>query len=247
MKEILLALALSLSLTACDTASDASAKPVNVPQPADWKAVLIAGDDHEPAFDNAVDAMAETLVRFGVARPDISILKATARDNHAATQANIGRAFADLRPAPTDGCFVFVTSHGGEGRGLYLARGNDFISPNALAGMLSGACGNRPTVVVASGCFSGTFAQGRVMPAANRTILTAARADRPSFGCNAGLRYTVFDQCILDSMERGIRWLDLMGRTRQCVSARERTMGELPSSPQLSVGASAAGLTVFGQ
>lgn len=247
MKEILLALALGLSLIACDTASEASAKPMSVPQPAGWKAVLIAGDDHEPAFDNAVDAMAETLVRFGVARSDISILKATARDNHAATQANISRAFAELRPAPTDGCFVFITSHGGEGRGLFLARGNAFISPNELAGMLGGACGSRPTVVVASGCFSGTFAQGRAMPAANRTILTAARADRPSFGCNAGLRYTVFDRCILDSMERGIRWLDVMSRTRQCVSARERSMGELPSSPQLSVGAAEAGLTVFGQ
>lgn len=247
MKEILLSLALGLSLTACDTASDASAKPIGVPQPAGWKAVLIAGDDHEPAFDNAVDAMAETLVRFGVARSDITILKATARDNHAATQANIGRAFAELRPAPTDGCFVFITSHGGEGRGLFLARGNDFISPNELAGMLGGACGSRPTVVVASGCYSGSFTQGRAMPAANRTILTAARADRPSFGCNAGLRYTVFDQCILDSMERGIRWPDVMSRTRQCVSARERSMGELPSSPQLSVGAAETGLTVFGQ
>jgi hypothetical protein len=245
VKEILLAFALGLLLTACDTPSDAAAKPMDVPQPPGWKAVLIAGDDHEPAFDNAVDAMAETLVRFGVARSDISMLKASARDSHAATQSNISRAFADLRPAPADGCFVFITSHGGEGRGLFLARGDGFISPNELASLLSGACGSRPTVVVASGCYSGSFAQGRAMPAANRTILTAARADRPSFGCNAGLRYTVFDQCVLDSMERGIRWPDLMGRTRQCVSARERAMGDQPSSPQLSVGASAAGLKVF--
>jgi hypothetical protein len=245
MRKILLALMLAFSVAACDLSSDAAAKPRDVPQPAGWKAVLVAGDDHEPAFDNAVDAMAEKLERFGVGRSDISILKASAYDGHGATQSNIRRAFAELRPGPADGCFVFITSHGGEGRGLFLVRDGGFIAPTELAGLLNGACGNRPAVVVASGCYSGIFAAGREMPAANRAILTAARADRPSFGCNAGLHYTVFDQCVLDNMERGITWSDVMGRTRQCVSAREKSMGDRPSYPQLSVGSSAAGLKVF--
>ena len=244
MRKILLVLALGFSVAACEAPSDAAAKPSDAPQPAGWKAVLIAGDDHEPAFDNAVDAMAEKLARFGVPRSDISVLKATADAGHAATQSNIRRAFAELRPGPADGCFVFITSHGGEGRGLVLVRDDAFLSPAELAGLLNGACGSRPAVVVASGCYSGIFAaQG--MPAANRAILTAARADRPSFGCNAGLRYTVFDQCVLDNMERGITWLDVMDRTRRCVSARERTLADRPSYPQLSVGYAATGLKVF--
>lgn len=231
---------------ACDVPADvASAKPVAVSQPTGWKALLIAGDNQEPAFDNAVDAMAEKLASFGVPRSDISILKASAPNGHAATRGNIRRVFAELRPAPTDGCFVFITSHGGEGRGLVLARDRAFLSPSELGGLLNSTCGNRPTVVVASGCYSGSFAEGSVMPAANRAILTAARDDRPSFGCNAGLRYTVFDQCVLDSMERGIRWLELMGRTRQCVSARERAMGADASDPQFSIGTAAGGLKVF--
>ena len=245
MRGILLAVALGLSVAACDAPSDASAKAAPIPQPTDWKAVLIAGDDHEPAFDNAVDAMAQKLTSFGVPRSGISVLKASAHDAQGATLSNIRRTFAELHPAPTDGCFVFITSHGGEGRGLFLVRDGGFLSPTELAGLLSGACGNRPTVVVASGCFSGSFAEGRAMPAANRAILTAARDDRPSFGCNAGLRYTIFDQCVLDGMERGITWVDLMGRARQCVSARERAMGDRPSYPQLSAGASAARLKVF--
>jgi hypothetical protein len=246
MKTILLALALGSLLVACDTPADvASAKPPTMPQPTGWKALLIAGDNQEPAFDNAVDTMAAKLASFGVPRSDISILKATATDQRAATRSNIRRAFAELHPAPTDGCFVFITSHGGEGRGLVLARDRAFLSPVELGGLLSSACGNRPTVVVASGCYSGSFAEGSAMPAANRAILTAARDDRPSFGCNAGLRYTVFDQCVLDSMERGIRWLDLMGRTRQCVSGRERAMGAAASDPQLFMGPAAGGLKVF--
>ena len=215
------------------------------PQPTGWKALLIAGDNQEPAFDNAVDAMAGKLASFGLKRSDISILKATAPDQRVATRSNISRAFAELHPAPTDGCFVFITSHGGEGRGLVLARDRAFLSPAELAGLLNSACGNRPTVVVASGCYSGSFAEGSAMPAANRAILTAARDDRPSFGCNAGLRYTVFDQCVLDSMEQGIRWVDLMGRARQCVTARERAMGTAASYPQLSMGPAAGGLKVF--
>jgi hypothetical protein len=246
MKAVLLAIALGMSLAACEASSDASAKSAALPQPSGWKAVLIAGDDREPAFDNAVDAMAAKLASFGVSPASISVLKASAHDDHhGATQANIRRAFAELRPAPTDGCFVFVTSHGGEGRGLALARERVFLSPAGLASLLDGSCGSRPTVVVASGCYAGTFTEGPVMPAANRVILAAARRDRPSFGCDAGLRYTVFDQCVLDGMERGITWLDLMDRTRRCVTARERTMSDRPSYPQLSMGAAAAGLKVF--
>lgn len=245
MKRILFALALGFSVAACEAPSDASAKAQNMPQPAGWKAVLIAGDDHEPAFDNAVDAMAEKLTRFGVPRSSISVLKASAYDAQGATQTNVRRAFADLHPAPTDGCFVFITSHGGEGRGLVLVRDGLFITPAELASLLNGSCGNRPTVVVASGCYAGIFAQGRGVPAANRVILMAARSDRPSFGCDAGLRYTVFDQCVLDNMERGMTWADVMSRTRVCVTARERAEGDRPSYPQLSVGAAAAGLRVF--
>ncbi len=241
MSKLLLAVALGVALAS----PGASAKPAQVPQPAGWKAILIAGDDHEPAFDNAVDAMAGKLASFGVPPSNISVLKASAYDSHGATQSNIRRAFAELHPTPADGCFVFVTSHGGEGSGLVVVRDGDYLSPAELAGLLTSSCGSRPTVVVASGCYAGSFAKGRAMPAANRVILTAARADRPSFGCNVGRRYTVFDQCVLDNMDRGIRWLDLMDRARRCVSARERTMGDRPSYPQLSVGAAATALRVF--
>ena len=215
-------------------------------QPAGWKAVLIAGDDQEPAFDNAVEAMARKLGRFGVPRDDITILKADGQSYQVANGTNIRNAFASLDPALGEGCFVFVTSHGAPRQGLVMKRARAYLTPAGLGELLDQSCAQRPTVVIASGCYSGIFADGPPLPATNRTILTAARPDRPSFGCNASLEYTVFDQCVLDSLERGVAWRVVMDRTRACVTARETAMHVgAPSQPQLSVGADETHLRVF--
>src|SRR5262245_34409506 len=60
-----------------------------LPQPTGWKAVLIAGDDSERAFDNAVDAMAKRLADFGVSRSHIAILKASGNGAPVNTAPNI--------------------------------------------------------------------------------------------------------------------------------------------------------------
>ena len=175
-----------------------------------------------------------------------NLLKATATGRRAATIDNIRAAFAALRPAASDGCFVFVTSHGAPRRGLVLAREDGFLAPPELGALLAGACGAHPTVVIASGCFSGSFAEGRAMPAPNRVILTAARDDRPSFGCNADRKYTVFDGCVLANLEQGASWSTVMGRIRSCVTGSERALGiRSPSGPQLSIGPGAGKLLAF--
>jgi hypothetical protein len=244
-RTLFIALGLTLSLAACgSTPTDAKSQAVFA-QPQDWKAVLIAGDNQERAFNTAVDAMADRLVEFGVARSNITVLKATARGREAATRANIRATFGELKVGPTDGCLVFITSHGAPKRGLVLALDDDFLGPDDLARSLQSACADRPTVVIASGCYSGVFAEGRSMPAPSRTILTAARDDRPSFGCNANLRFTIFDQCVLASLDRGIGWRDVMTATRACVRKNERAMGAGQSEPQLWVGAASASLRVF--
>jgi len=215
-------------------------------QPTAWRAVLVAGDDAEPAFDNAVDAMTRRLVELGVPRADMAILKANGRGEEEATTANIVAAFAGLAPAPSEGCFVFATSHGAPGRGLFMKRSRAFLTPGDLDHLLSGPCQARPTVVIASGCFSGAFAEGQSMPAANRVILTAARDDRPSFGCNADRRLTIFDECVLGSFEGGSRWQAVMEKTRACVEANESALHvDAPSQPQVSIGADVTGLLVF--
>ena len=239
------ALVFFLSLAGC-AAPSASATSA-APQPQGWKALLIAGDDQEPAFDNAVDGMAARLEAFAVPRSNIAILKATASGRRAATIDNIRAAFAALQPAPSDGCFVFVTSHGAPRSGLVLKRDEGFLAPRGASGsLLAGACGTHPTVVIASGCFSGSFAEGKSMPAPNRVILTAARDDRPSFGCNAapqvhGLRWLRSRQ---SPARRRLERCDGSGsrvRCRQRAGARDRS----PSGPQLSIGPGAGKLRAF--
>ena len=240
MKSLVIAGALALALVAC--AAPEGRAPV--PQPSGWKAVMIAGDDQEPAFDNAVDAMSDKLAGFGVKRADMTVLKATARDGHRATSRAIRDAFEDLRLADGDGCFVYVTSHGMPRRGLVLKAAHGFLGPADLNRLLLGSCASRPTVVIASGCFSGAFALDLAAP--NRVVITAAREDRPSFGCNAGLKLTFFDQCLLDSIDKGAPWPAVMDKTRACVTANEGKMGvPAPSVPQLSIGTEAAGLAAF--
>ena len=238
-----LAISIALLLAACASQPEA-AQPL--PQPSAWKAVLIAGDDAEPAFDNAVDAIAAKLEGYGLRRADMVTLKASGTGELRATRDNMREAFSNLAPAPSEGCFVFITSHGLPRRGLFMKAGGGPLTPRELDGLLDRSCAERPTVVIASGCFSGVFASGWSMPAANRTILTAAQSDRTSFGCNAERRFTIFDQCVLENLEARQPWRAVMDRVRACVSrSEEESDVSPPSNPQFHVGRAVEGLTAF--
>src|SRR5213078_1034598 len=112
-----------------------------------------------------------------------------------------------------------------------LARSEEYLRPASLARALSAGCSQVPTVVVLSACYSGAFTVG-AMQAANRIILSAARADRPSFGCQADRTYTVFDECLLASLPRARLWRGVFDITVGCVRQREAAMRVLPSQPQ---------------
>jgi hypothetical protein len=241
----LMAAMLCLSLAACTSPPPPSLSAVPLPQPRSWKALLIAGDDREPAFDNAVDAMAAKLETFGVPPGNIKILKASGRGAQTATARNIVDAFTRLDPAAGEGCFVFITSHGGRDEGLVIKSAQAFLSPDNLDSFLNRSCGASPTVVIASGCFSGIFAEGQSMPSPNRMILTAARDDRTSFGCDAKRKFTVFDQCVLGNLVPDQPWQTAMTRIRACVDTNEKALGVEASSPQISAGAAVADLRVF--
>ena len=244
--QALLAVALCLSLATCVSPQPPAVSAGPLPQPRSWKALLIAGDDAEPAFDNAVDVMACKLETFGVPRANIMVLKASGLGTQAATAANIIHAFTRLDPSAAEGCFIFITSHGAQNKGLVITSAKTFIGPDDLDSLLNRSCGTSPTVVIASGCFSGIFAEGQAMPTANRIILTAARDDRPSFGCNAKRKLTFFDQCVLSNLDPGLRWQMARDRISACVATNERMLGvEASSSPQISVGAAVANLRVF--
>ncbi len=205
--------------------------------------VLAAGDDAQPVFDNAVAAMAAWLEARGVPAADIHRLSASPAKagnwDGLSTLDNVLHTVEDLSVRPGDRCLVFLTSHGERGQGLWLARSQTALHPASLARALAQGCGAAPTVVIVSGCYSGGFARGE-MARPNRVIMTAARADRPSFGCQAERTYTFFDQCLLAALPKSANWRAAFAGTKRCVGRMERARGERPSQPQAYFGKAAS-------
>jgi hypothetical protein len=211
-----------------------------VAEPEHWQVVLVAGDTAQPVFDNAVKAVDLWLTEHGVAEVDIHRLAASAgahnRAIEPATLQNVLDRIASLHAQPGEGCFVFITSHGGHNLGIYLSVDDEMLRPSQLARALNAGCGAVPTVVIVSGCYSGSFARG-AMTKPNRIVLTAARADRPSFGCEAERTYTVYDACLLGALPHARTWRGAFADIRDCVETREHELDADPSHPQASFGA----------
>ncbi len=215
----------------------------------EWQAVLVAGDNAQPVFDNAVTTITRWLVGRGEPASDIHRLSASvsriANDPaiEPATAERVLRQIASLQPRPGERCLVFITSHGQRGEGVWLAADEEFLRPAALAQALSHGCAAAPTVVVVSSCYSGVFA-APPMPAPNRIILTAARGDRPSFGCQVNRTYTVFDECLLDTLARAATWQAVYQVNAACVRQHEKWLNVLASQPQAAFGAAVRDLSV---
>lgn len=214
-------------------------------KPARWGALFVAGDDSITAFDNAtrrfysiIDGKKDVHLRRLTSDPKIA---PSAED--IADVGTIEDALGFITKSQQESCLVFMTSHGTKD-GFYLSHAGGtggLLPPEVLDQWLGNHCGARPTVVIVSACYSGIFLE-RGMARPNRIILTAARADRPSFGCGAGETYTYFDKCLLDSWTWVYTWQELFDRTRDCVTERETELGAKPSEPQAYFGASVANL-----
>ena len=209
--------------------------------------VLAAGDDAEPVFDNATRELGQRLVAAGVPASNIHRLSASRAEIGAgaepASAEVLLRRIAELPARPSDRCLVFLSSHGERNAGLWLARSNAALGPDELAQALSRGCAGVPTIVIVSACYSGSFAAGK-MAKPNRVILTAARKDRPSFGCQPHRIYNFFDECLLSALPKSATWRAAFEGTSLCVRHMEQALGVPPSEPQAYFGAMAAGVKI---
>jgi hypothetical protein len=209
----------------------------------DWAAIVVAGDWHSHSgapsqvFDNARRDIAADLVRIGFSANNIEQFSVQSERYPGAEHSDkqtIANDLWDLSNRTNGGCLVYFTSHGSPD-GIVL--GEDVMSPNSMAAMIDNACGSRPTVVFVAACYSGVFVGPLSGP--NRFVMTAARPDRPSFGCGDNDHYTFFDNCWLDAIGAAGDFSGLAQSIRACVSNKERQIGALPSEPQLQIGANA--------
>jgi len=204
-----------------------------------WAVVLVAGDyrAHSGApskvFDNALHDLAAAFGKIGFNKANIQQFSVDYADGtQHASGPEIATAMQGLTARASDGCLIYFTSHGTP-QGIVI--GDAILGPNQLHDMVASACGNRPSVIIISSCYSGQFVAP--LQGDNRIVMTAARPDRTSFGCGELDHYTFFDDCVLRALPLAGDFPGLGGLTQQCVAERERLMKATPpSEPQVNVG-----------
>lgn len=210
-----------------------------------WKAALMTGDDSLNVFDNARKTLKNEFLQMGVLPGNIKELSMNRherdRGSLPSSAVNLGGALQKLSIGDQDACLIHMTSHGSP-QGFYL-RNAPPITPQILDGILDRACGERPTVLLVSACYSGVFV-GPNMQKKNRIILTAARQDRTSFGCSAENEYTYWDSCLIASLPKSDSWKSLYGNIQQCVETKESQGNFKPSLPQAYFGEAVSDLKI---
>ncbi|HYG05066.1 MAG TPA: C13 family peptidase [Stenotrophomonas sp.] len=205
-----------------------------------------AGDASDPVFRNEVLYLRQMFSRrFDSAGHALALVNApdnlgASRYAPMATYDNLYDGLARigaLMDREQDILLLFVSTHGTEDHALYVDAGPDgydYISPEDLRQALDDA-GIRHRVIVLSACYSGGFIPR--LRSADSLVITAARADRPSFGCGNTSNATYFGQAwLVDAMNQTDDFVEAYRLASAAITERERDEGELPSLPQLSQG-----------
>lgn len=230
-------------------AARAQVEPADVPLE-EWAVGILAADwragDGTPieAFENSRRDLKKA---FGLAGFDpVNIADLSLRPRWlGGTSLVSDLAFAAIEARAKSaqaGCLLYFISHGSP-EGIVLGS-EGLLSPVRMDSLIDQWCGERPTVVVVSACYSGVFISELAAP--NRMIMTAARPDRSSFGCSPDSDYPYFDACVLQSLPVADDFVHLAGLTRRCVATRERAENLVPpSEPLTHMGADVEDLFVF--
>jgi hypothetical protein len=132
--------------------------------------------------------------------------------------------------------FVYISTHGRRGA---LTRKIDtffeqLLPADARSCLLQPLTGRR-TVIFLPACFSGSLLSE--LKSDDRIIVTAARADRASFGCRPTAQHTYFGEAVLRSFGHRERSLQqIVADVSTELAGQERAHGYAPSEPQVFVG-----------
>jgi len=181
-------------------------------------------------------------VRFGTRGRSVAMInhRDTVSVVPLATGSNLKRMLKSMaRKMRTDRdvLFMYFTSHGSESHQLAVTLwplGLNDVSPQDLKSALDEA-GIRWRVLIVSACYSGGF----IEPFRDdRTlVVTAAAADRQSFGCANERDFTYFGEAVFrNQLSKRREFIASMRDAIEDVRRRERTEALEPSNPQIHVG-----------
>lgn len=211
--------------------------------------LVVASLWDDPVFEREA-VQAEAILREHLGAQGRSIILSAGgqgqRQYPAATPTNISATIGHVATLmdPSEDLFVlFITSHGSSDGAASLQerrRLDAALRPISLSAMLSQAnIQNR--VVIVSTCFSGAFIPP--LQNANTIVLTAAAADRTSFGCQPQRDWTYFGDAYFNrALRGGASMLEGFERAKSQISTWESEQHLTPSNPQSSVGANAAAM-----
>lgn len=205
--------------------------------------VSFAGDGSENVFRNEAEYAAQLFrQRYGQRAHTVVLANnpATLDTYPLASWSNLETVLAGLSRVMDpnqDILMLYLTSHGDPEHTLLVDMDPlplDQIGAQDLAGILA----EHPfkwKVVVVNACYSGGF----VPPLAGdgTLVITAARADRSSFGCGNDSNATYFGRAwLVDALNQTADPVDAFRRAQAEVARWEQQDKLTPSEPQISVG-----------
>jgi len=203
-------------------------------------AMTVAGDGKQSVFMREADYVGNLLQTRFAAHGRLTLINH--RDHLAtrpmATSASLGRSFQALaeRSGAEDLIFIYLTSHGSAQHELHIDQPRLQLADlpaSELASLLT-PLKDRYKVLVISACYSGGFIPE--LQDEKTLVMTAARADRVSFGCSEENDFTYFGRALFAEALQETD--DLQGafelaKTR--VAEREEADGFEPSEPQIGL------------
>jgi hypothetical protein len=201
-------------------------------------ALTLAGDGKQSVFMREADYVGKLLQERFAARGLITLVnhRDHLADRPLATSASLARSIQALaaRSGAEDLIFIYLTSHGSAQHELNLDQPrlqlND-LPARELASLLE-PLQDRHKVLVISACYSGGFIP--LLQDEKTLVMTAARADRVSFGCSEENDFTYFGRALFaEALQQTDDLQRAFALAKTSVAEREKTDGFEPSEPQI--------------
>jgi hypothetical protein len=183
-------------------------------------------------FDDRFDTDGRSVTLINNPRTMLEVPFATV-SNLRATLSEIG----DIIDPDQDVVMVYLTSHGSRDHKLSIEFPPlklDALAPEALKRMLDDA-GIKWRIIVVSACYSGGFIDP--LKDDHTLIMTAAAADRTSFGCGSASAATYFGDALF---QHALRFEDsfvkAFEQAKKLIAERERAEEREASNPQIFIG-----------
>lgn len=210
--------------------------------------VLSVGFNSDPVFKKEAAEAAKVLSRRYKAEGHTMVL-AAGSDNLPGSPpqgspdnlATALQAISTKMDPAEDVLILFVTTHGSPDGGLIYRDGDSglgAVGPKRLSALLD-QYGYRRRMVILSACFAGIFIPA--LYGEQNVTITAASADRPSFGCVPSNDWTFFgDALINNALRKPQPLIDAVDEAMTLIKGWETTHKLDPSQPQIYIGSKAS-------